>query len=218
MDLTLYQKMIGANKSVTQAYVNDTISHVNDMFSNSPSFNRISLDGVDIDCILSHTKKSTVKELLLRPMTILNKGCYALIGSDTYIVNEFVPNEIYPKANLELCNSDLRWKDQSGNIHSYKCVVKASSFSETDDRQASILQSELVVLVQYNDNTKSVRPSQRFIFGDNAYEVTTIDSVTNVYKGVGVIEFIVKFTSTSVTDDLGGQVADDSGNSGWGEW
>lgn len=220
MDLTLYQKMIGAtNTSVTQAYINDTIAHVNDIFGKSPTFKQIEIDGVQTDCILNHTKKSTVLDLLFRPQSVLNKGMYALIGADTYMITEFIPNEIYPKATLELCNSILKWKDSLGDIKEFKCIVKSDTYNSESDRQVYISDSELYVMVQYNDDTKKIKPTQRFIFSDRAYEVIQTDVVTNVYNDVGYIKLGVKSVGITTTDDKTNQVADSSGNSGWeGGW
>lgn len=219
MDLSLYQKMIGANNtSLSQAYINDTIIHVNEIFDKSPSFKTILVNHTPMDCIVSHTKKSTILDLLFRPKSVLTKGMYANFESDVYLVTEFVPNEIYPKANLELCNSVLKWKDETGTIKEYKCVVKRDTYNEKEDRQVYTSDSELLAMVQYNDDTKQIKPTQRFMFGSSAFEVVQIDAVTNVYNGNGYIKFGLKFTSTSATDDKENQVADDSGNSGWGDW
>jgi hypothetical protein len=219
MDLTLYQKMIGAtNTSLTQAYINDTIVHVNDIFDKSPTFKQIQVNDTPTDCIINHTKKSTVLDLLFRPKSVLNKGMYVLIDSNTYMVTDFVPNEIYPKAIVELCNSTLKWKDSSGTLKEYKCIVTGSTYDENQDKQVFTSDSKLIVLVQYNDDTKTIKPTQRFVFGENAYEVETIDAVSSIYNGVGIIKFGVKFTSVTATDDTTNQVADDSGNSGWGSW
>lgn len=219
MDLTLYEKMIGAtNTSATQAYINDTIIHMNDIFDKSPSFKQILIDGTQTDCIINHTKKSSVLNLLFRPKSVLNKGMYALVGADTYMITEFTPNEIYPKAILELCNSNLKWKDVSGVLKEYKCIIKRDAYTEKEDRQVYTSDTELLVMVQYNDDTKAIKPTQRFLFGDNAYEVIQIDSVTNVYNNIGFIKLGVKSVSLTNTDDKTNQVADNSGNSGWGGW
>jgi hypothetical protein len=217
MDLTLYKKVLGSN-SVAQGYIKDTILHVNDSFSKSPSFRQVEINGEMIDAIVSQVKKSTEIEFLFRPQTKFDKGVYVSIGQDIYLIKDFLPNEIYPKAKAELCNSSLKWRSSAGDLLEYKCVVKSSSFGERTERQAFILHSELIVLVQYNDDTKTIKPTQRFIFGGHVYEVTTIDSVTDVYNDKGIVELIVKFASSSSTDDIDNQIPDDSGNSGWGEW
>lgn len=218
MDLTLYSKMIGANNSnITQAYINDTILHVNDMFAKSPSFQVMDFDGVDTDTIISH-KKSNVLDILLRPQSVLNKGIYASFEGDTYLITEFVKNEIYPKATVELCNASIKWK-HSDNVHEFKCIVKGNTY-EKDDGNSFVITSEgeISILVQYNADTKTIKPNQRFIFGNSAYEVISIDEVTSVYNGKGVLKLGVKYTSATDTDDKTNQIADSSGNSGWGEW
>lgn len=58
----------------------------------------------------------------------------------------------------------------------------------------------------------------RFMFDDSIYEVKSIDSVSNVYENSGVLKLGMKFANTSESDDKENQIADSSGNSGWGEW
>lgn len=218
MDLTLYQKMIGANNSnITQAYINDTIVHVNDMFSKSPSYRQAKIDGIDSDCIISR-KKSKQMDLLLRPSTIVSEGSYVDFKEDTFIVLDFVDNEIYPKASISLCNRILKWKLSNGDIKEYKCFVKGATYEEDKMKTVYTSNGELIVYVQYNDDTKTIKPQTRFIFDESVYEVASIDNVSNVYNGKGVLKLGMTFTNTTSTDDKDNQIADSSGNSGWGGW
>ncbi|TVX86074.1 hypothetical protein [Paenibacillus agilis] len=218
MDLTLYQKMIGANNSnMTQAYINDSISHVNDMFSKSPSYRKVVIDGVDSDCIINR-KKSHQMDLLLRPNFTIDKGSYVVLGLNTFIVMDFIENEIYPKANVNLCNRSLRWKDSQGEIKEYKCFVTGTTYEEDDAKIVYNSDGELTVQVQFNDDTKAIKPQMRFIFDESVYEVTSIDTASKVYNGKGFMKLILKFTNTTDTDDKDNQIADSSGNSGWGGW
>lgn len=218
MDLALYSKMIGANNSnITQAYINDTILHVNDMFEKSPSFKIMDFDGVPTDVIINH-KKSNLLDILLRPRSILNKGIYASFEGDSYLITEFVKNEIYPKATIELCNASIKWKSND-SVYEFKCIIKGNSY-EKDGGSPLIAtsESEISILVQYNNETKTIKPSQRFIFGNSAYEVVSIDEVTNVYNEKGILKLGIRYASATDTDDKENQIADSSGNSGWGEW
>lgn len=223
MDLTLYQKMIGTNNSsVTQAYINDTIIHVNDMFEKSPSFRKMQFDGVLTGCIINH-KKSNALDILLRPQSEYNVGVYVEYKDDTFILTEFVANEIYPKATLQLCNASIKWKHEDGSIKEYRCIVSGNSYKVADvdtrdKRLVATSEGEIAIYVQYNENTKTIRPNQRFIFGNSAFEVTSIDEVTNVYKNKGILKLDVKYTNATNSDDKINQVADTSGNSGWGAW
>jgi hypothetical protein len=217
MDLSLYQKMIGAS-SLPEAYKNHTISYVNELFQTSPSLKQITINGIPYDAILSRTNKSTELEILLRPLSVANKGAYVVIDSDTYLITDFIANEIYPKGKIELCNSSLKWKDDLGNVYEYKCIVKGESFQEENDKKVITSDSQLIVLIQYNNDTKKIKPNQRFIFGEYAYDVVSIDSLSNVYNNQGFIKLELQFTSTSSTDDKTNGIADNSGNSSWGAW
>jgi hypothetical protein len=209
--------MIGTSNSITQAFINDSIAQVNDDFDKSPSFKKIQLDGVQTDCIINH-KKSNVLDILLRPQSVITKGLYVTFNTDTFLLTEFIANEIYPKATLELCNANIKWKDSANVVKEFKCIVKGESYKEVEDKLVVTSESEIAILVQYNDETKTIKPNQRFIFGNSAFEVTSIDEVSNVYKGKGILKLGVKYTSATDTDDKTNQIADKSGNSGWGGW
>lgn len=221
MDLALYQKMIGSNKNITQAYINDTIHHVNDSFTKSPSF-RVAKQGVDeVDCIINRRKSKKI-EFLFRPSTKIEIGSYLTIEDDCYLVDDAVDNEIYPKAFGMLCNRTLKWKNSSGEVLKYMCSISGSNYEEdtTKTTAKSMYNSdgELTIKVQYNNNTKYIRPQMRFVLDDMVYEVKSINSISNTYNGSGVLVLTMKFTNTSQTDDKDNQIADNSGNSGWGEW
>lgn len=218
MDLTLYQKMLGRNNpNMTQAIINDTIVHVNDMFAKSPSYRIVKINGVEADCIINR-KKSKKIDLLLRPNSVVDLGSYVEIEDDTYLIVDSLDNEVYPKADVELCNRVLKWKDSTGIIREYQCSAQGETYEVDDTKVLYSSEGELKVQVQYNQDTKTIKPQMRFIFDETAYEVSSIDSVSDVYKGKGVLSLTLKFTNTSDTDDKENQIADTSGNSGWGGW
>lgn len=78
------------------------------------------------------------------------------------------------------CNDVLRWKDtNTGVVYSQPCVIDYL-IKETRDYTtggSSLVQPSgfLEIIVQFNPNTNKVRPSQRFIFGNqynwNAFKV-----------------------------------------------
>lgn len=220
MDLSLYHKMIGANNSnVTQAYINDSAVHVNQMFNSSPSYRKILINGEESDGIIRRNKFNQVN-FLLRPFQTVDIGSYVEAKGRTYIVQDFIENEIYPKAKTSLCNRFLRWKDDQGNIQEFKCAIQGTTYEEDEGENKKIIHNsdgELTVQVQYNMYTKMIKPQMRFIFDGTVYEVSSID-LTNVYEDKGVLKLVLGFTNTADTDDKEKQVADDSGNSGWGAW
>lgn len=219
MDLSLYQKMIGENNSnVTQAFINDSAVHMNDLFSKSPSYRKIFINGVESDGVFRRKKFNQVN-FLFRPFQLVDIGSYIDLEGRTYIVQDFIENEIYPKAHTSLCNRFLRWRDKQGDIQEFQCLMQGTTYKEDQGGNKIIYHSngELTVQVQYNTYTKTIKPLMRFIFDETVYEVSSID-LTNVYEDKGVLKLVLKFTNTADTDDKEKQVADDSGNSGWSAW
>lgn len=223
MDLTAYERIInGSTKS--ESDINNSVEIYNSEFSEYPFYREILIDGVDGECIFKTTKKSTEMKLYFRPYTSITKGMYILLEGDMYMVTEFVSNGIYPKAEIELCNNTLRWRDTLGTLHEYDCIISGSGYEfdePTRQNHKIIMQmskSELNIMVKYDENTKAISPKTRFIFGGYAYDVLEIDSMTNVYKEQGFITLGVTATELTDTDDTNTGIADDSGNSGWGDW
>lgn len=221
MDLSLYELSLGAD-SIPNGLINSSIMHVNEIFDKSPSFKKVSINNVEVDVLLNHTKKSNELGVLFRPQYLLDSGSYLEFNTHTYILTEFIANEIYPKGKLELCNSTLKWNDESGKLNEYKCIIKGNSYDEDDitgsNKTVIDSESEIKISVQYNEDTKKIKAKQRFIFDGNAYEVNTIDTISRTYLGVGIIDIGVKYTSLTSTDDTDNDVANEDGNSGWGEW
>lgn len=208
---------------MAEGYINDTISIVNEDFHKAPSYRSIQINGVADECTFKLTKDSNKVKILLRPKKTISKGMYVLLEGKTYMVTNYVPNEIYPKGEIELCNNTLRWRDTLGTLKEYSCIAKGNSVKIDDEfteKERFIITSdaELVVLVQYNSDTKTIQPNQRFIFGEYAYEVLSVDNISHVYDEKGYVQLTVKATGKTESDDTTSGVADDSSNSGWGDW
>lgn len=218
MDLSLYEAKLNGAKTLTEGFLSNSEAIINESFSEAFSYRNIQINGVDDDCVFKRTKKSTKLEILLRPYRKITKGMYITFESNNYMVMDFVPNELYPKGEIELCNNTLRWRDDFNNLKEYNCIIKGDSYQINDDDFITMSNAELALYVPSNDDTNSIKASQRFIFGKLAFEVSEIDSFTNIVNGVGYIEMKLKSTSKADTDDTDTGVADETGNSGWGDW
>lgn len=220
LDLTLYEKTLGAT-TLAEGHEVSTIAHINDFIDSSPNRVDITLEGAVSDCILSNTNKSSIKEILLRPNTVVNKGMLIEYETNKYLVLDYRPNKIYPKAEIELCNNTLRWRDSLSNLIELPCIIKGNVFEEVTgkvERQIITSDSELILLVQLNSQSKTINPNQRFVFDGYAFDVKSIDSLSHSHNGVGLMKLSLNATSITSTDDTTGGVADDSGSSGWGSW
>lgn len=223
MDLSEYKRILGAS-SLGEGFVNDTIDIINANFHNAPSYRKIKVNGVEEDCTIKHTRYSNKLEIYLRPLKPVNKGMYVEIDDNTYIVMDCVQKEVYPKAKITLCNNVLKWKDESDTIYEYKCIIEGStveldeSVGMFNNRLVISSDSELTVIVPYNEDTRKIDIGQRFIFDESVYSVNSVDRLSEVVNEKGLIKFTIKATGKSDTDDIDKNIADDTGNSGWGGW
>lgn len=218
MDITLYEAKLNGAKTIAEGFLSNSEAVINESFSEAISYRRIQINGVDDDCVFKRTKKSTKLEIVLRPYKVINKGMYITFESNDYMVIDFVPNELYPKGEIELCNNTLRWRDDFNNLMEYNCILKGDSYKINDDDFITMSDAELILYVPFNDDTDRITVTQRFVFGKFAFEVAEIDSFTNVVNGVGYIEMKLRSTSKTDSDDIDTGIADETGNSGWGDW
>lgn len=104
-------------------------------------------------------------------------------------------------------NNELRWIDMgTGKLISEPCIVDYAIkyanlyFNNTVD----IPQGTLVVITQYNENTKHIKINDRFILGSHAYKVKTVldalRSETYEQDSVPLITFQV-YVDTTFADD-----------------
>lgn len=221
MDLSQYESRLGGATTLAEGFLNTTATVANENFSKPMSYRKVLIDSVEADCQFKRGKKSNAVTITLRPYTKVFKGMYVFFEGKNYLVKDFTPNEIFPKCEIEMCNNTLRWRDDFG-LKEYWCVVKGDSFEVDDDKSIIISDSELTVTVPYNDDTSSILPDQRFVFGKFAYSVSSVNSLSDTIlvdgKIVGLMTLRLASSETTDTDDTDTGVADDKGNSGWGDW
>jgi hypothetical protein len=217
MDLEVYKRRLGTSNS-SEALVNASIKQVNQMFKNSPLYKIINLDGTPVGVRVSYDKEHK-RQLLLQPNHKTNKGVIAEFDSQSWLVTEFIPDLVYPKAKISLCNQVVKWTVKESS-YEYPCIAKGKGYSledATDKNYVRIAEGDVTIQLPYNHETKQIKESQRFIFGDRAYEVTGLDDISNVLDGVGILEVKLEITSTSNDDDVVDDVANnDDNSSGWG--
>lgn len=104
-------------------------------------------------------------------------------------------------------NNELRWIDTTtGKLISEPCIVDyAIKYANLYfNNTVNIPQGTLVIITQYNENTKQIRINDRFILGSHAYKVKTVlDSLrseTYEQDSVPLITFQV-YVDTTFADD-----------------
>lgn len=222
MNIDAYKRRLNNTQTIGESLVKDSIQLVDSDFNQLPFIEDVLIDGVEDKAVLKLSSDILKKTIKLRPQREIFKGSYVTIGVDTYIVVKAIPHVVYPKGEIKLCNNTLKWKDTLNEIREYPCVITGNSYdmeSESATTKYMVLsEAEQKVIVSYNEDTKTIFPEQRFLFDDSAYEIVGIDKTTDVYRGKGFITLTIKSTSVSESDNNDEGVANDSSNSGWGDW
>lgn len=204
----------GSRMAVTEVIINRS-------FADSPSFRVGTLNNNSLDLRVERGKdlkdENNSKTFLFRPNSVVDRGDLIDVDGDNWIViDRNYTNNLLPKADVLLCNEHLNW-DQDGSLISYPCATRQYRplRSIKEDREDINLPSGyLFVLAPHNEDTRKVKLRQRFILGDQAYEVVGVDSTTYVYRDKGVVYFSVSIVPEKDRDDITNRVADNSGLNG----
>lgn len=221
--LDKYSRRIGRKgKNVGEGFHNSTLDFIDSTFHQSPTYRVLEVVGsefpdiTEIDArILQIERMGNLREILFRPRQGLNIGAYVKFDGDIWLAFDKYGSS--DSANLKLlvqkCNRVLKWKNLDETITSFDCVASASPLGSKSNQGKSDIEwnkfdvrlpiGQLFVFVESNDKTKNIRMNQRFIIGDNVYEVFGIDSTTLVDKNsFGVIQLTVKVTTKHNSDDF----------------
>lgn len=218
MDLYKYRRRL-ANDTAMDAMLDHTKAIVDNTFHEAPNFKEVFLNGIKLEARIDTENDNNQLSILFRPNTQIYKGDIIEIDSKHWLVNNTLDDSIYPTAYVDLCNEWLRWIDENGTSLVYPAVINNKTYGLNQDENEYIIFGEniLIIKVQYNNDTKKIKPLTRFIINDLPYEIQGIDAISNVNVGKGFMELKAEQTLLEVTDDLETDVANNEG-SGWGEW
>jgi hypothetical protein len=219
MDMYRYRMRLG-QESAMESMKAGTKLIVNQTFHESPTFRTVYLNGIEYDARVSVDNKETVKEILFRPDTVIDKGDVINFDGTHWLVNNTYDNDIYPTCSVELCNEWLRWIDDNNNSFAYPCVVSGKSYDLDDLKEGKyIIYSETTVEIycQYNTDTKTIKPQTRFIFNGKPYQIDGVDAVSDVAFGKGLIRLKATETLVETDDNIPENIADNR-DEGWGNW
>lgn len=200
----------GNNES--EAIQNSTFETVNNSFTNAPNYRVVQVDGQDFDVRILDGKTDGDKKLLLRPQSKIPVGSYVEYDNKFWLVFDLNGELFSPKATIESCNEIMKWKDASGVIHEYNTLATATRNTKfdivSDKMQVEMLQAGIYAYIPYNEFTKTIRASMRFIFGNSVYEITGVDDLTMVdVNRVGLMQLSCRVTTSTEGDDFTTRIA-----------
>jgi hypothetical protein len=178
MDLEAYKRRLGSSNA-SEALVNATRQQTKALFKESPLYKVININGIDVGVRVNFENESE-RQILFQANDSTYKGAIAEFDGIKWMATEITPSLIFPKAKVKMCNQILKWKDSAGVIREFPCVVEESTFNlNVSDNSVKIIDGKITVTAPYNELVKSIKISQRFLFENEAFQVISIDKVTN---------------------------------------
>lgn len=182
------KRLLASGNNELDAMVNNSTAYINKVFSNSPYYKNVLLNGttnLEVRMLAGDTYFD--KNILLKPNTTVKIGDYIKDGSDTYLVIDFI-NKLLPRAKLKMCTHKLKW-----DSYQYDCFVMTNRyFILRDDLKYDIDLSEGSVLVYApaNPDTLGIKLSTRVVLGSQVYEIVAKDDLS--------VKGLVRFTANVI--------------------
>lgn len=213
----------GGLNNVGDVFERNTVEFTNLKFTDSPTHKYIQLEDAngitDSEArIIEVERLGSLREAVFRPYTKVTVGTYLIFDNDKWLIFDNYGAGISPKSIIAVCNRDLNWIDENGDLKSFKCVASSADIGSKSKQSrneitwnkydVSLPEGQLFIFVQSNEDTKKIDINQRFILGSKAYEVVGYDDVTSIDReGNGLIQYTVKVTTLQNGDDIDNQIA-----------
>lgn len=143
----------------------------------NPAYKALRINGVDTYAVINSKDDYNIKEIVCMP------GEKAPLGSNVIfrdmpwlIISTDIDDEVYGKSKMQRCNCVLKWKDSSGNIHSYNGVAEdATKYSEGVEatQYLRIAEFQIKVKIHLDENSAIISRDMRFVIDAEKY----IDSI-----------------------------------------
>jgi hypothetical protein len=189
-----YKNRLNAyGSSIKDIYINSTIETVDNVFSDNPSYQQVSINNIQVDTIITKEDTSDKKILLFRPGVSYGKGTVVTISSNSYLMTDFQDDPIYPTAIIQLCNNTLNIYhdetvisdyDSTGNpiystepvpvlYFSIPCIVQemADLYNSAISQSISYANTDVALKVQNRTSLATDLTNQTFQMFENTYHI-----------------------------------------------
>jgi hypothetical protein len=139
---------------------------------------------------------------------------YILPDGDTYICYDKIdPLSLDTFCQVIRCNNILKWIDKnSGKIYSEPVFIghEIDSTRNMVAKTGIIPNTRMVILAQYNDNTKTIDRNQRFVIGNSSFKVEELNNYMKEAEinNVTFMRIYIQLDALLPTDDLVNGIAD----------
>lgn len=197
--------------SSSDRLINSSKQNLIDKFNKHPYYQTVLINDIQFDAIVTQSSKSQDKKMLLKPDIDIDIGSVVKIGTNVYLVSDFLSNginDLYPVATLTQCNYTLQLKgdeirrtlvgNNRFNEPQYEivyntlfipCIIKSTtdSFNSTDlDQPINLPNGKLRIIITYNEANKIVKENDEFTIYNRKYKVVGLD-FSGVFNEKGII-------------------------------
>ncbi|MEK4432990.1 Ig-like domain-containing protein [Paenibacillus sp. FSL M7-0802] len=194
-----------------EQFDNYAASGFSELLNVSPEAYTVTINGLEEKVIIQQTTKDNILKILGNIESFAAGDIVTYKGHD-YLIN-LLPqdNRMYQVSKMEMCNINLKWLDETGNIISYPSVVyfnTRSSFGIEEGKIMNLVDGRRQTVLPKNKDTVKIRRDQRFIIGGDLFKVNDVDFVSDE----GLVNLSFKSdTYNSTTDNLELGIADYNG-------
>lgn len=197
---TYRSRLLSQGNSSAESVINTTKQVVNNSFDTSLSAKTILVDGVSMIAIVNQGDTSEEKSILFKPDTVIDKGTVVTIDSLNYLAMDFEANEVYPVAQVKLCNSTFPiqsdktqvlkgYNEFDEPIYEYTesppenvpCIVEAKITSDSVEEAINLPEGRLNVVIPFREHPDIAEGKQFTMYG-SSYQIIGIDYTKSVNK------------------------------------
>jgi hypothetical protein len=133
--------------------------------------------------------------------------------NSNWIITEINKLQLYDiNGKIERCNNTLSFQLENGSIVTYPCILDFNngSLQYLDKGLLTIINSDAILKIQYNENTKQLTSGNRIMLSNGeVYKIEDINTkyIYNVQYGF-IIFYLERNVVNTTSDDLINKVAD----------
>src|SRR5690606_1827400 len=187
--------------SFEENYTRHTKDLVSRSFKDSPSYIVVRLDGLNVDARVTSRKKRAEKEISFLPDTNFNIGSLVNYKNEDYLVVDKFDSEIFPKANLKLCNTSLSltsepsqvdtgevdwrgnpiYEETPGETIVIPCIVESKIYYNQSTEAINLPDGHLQIILSYTEHKDIALNGKITVYNEN-YQIVEVDRTQSLNK------------------------------------
>lgn len=218
MDISLYRKRLKSyGETPADVFKVSAKSFVIDKFIDHPTFRYVIVENKQYGVRLVDTVEDKIKKLLFLPDTVVRRGALVEVDDDKYLIVNFIKDDVFPRAEIELCNNILTLKtsetreitgyddlgrpivETTPEYTDFPCIVRTRQYIDRyRERQVNIPDGRLFITVQKTDYVIS-KDITFNMYGDR-YKAIQVDKTLS-YGDEGLIIIVADKITAPVGSD-----------------